>query len=311
MTRHNGLAAVVPYLELCGAMLLTACHVVLGKIAMRAFPLFFASGSTMGLVGLVYIMILFGRGGVRSLLARLTGRDLMILLLQAFTGLFLFRIFILIGVTYTGAIEAGIILSTTPAVTGFISFTFLGEKTRWNRVLAIVLSMAGIFIINLSRSSELTVSGSRALLGSAALLGAVIGDSLFIVFRKMLSAKITALENSSLISVLCFLMFLPLIASDVGRVELPRLIFGDWLILVIYGCVGPVLAFVLWFSGINSVAVSVAGVFTSFLPFFTVLLALIILHERMVGAHLAGMTVIVAGILLSVCGPGKRREDQD
>jgi drug/metabolite transporter (DMT)-like permease len=298
--------SIIPYFELCGAMLLTACHVVLGKIVIRVFPLFFAAGSTMGLAAMIYFLILLGKGKVRSTLSRLAGWDIAILLLQAFTGLFLFRIFILLGVKYADAIKAGIILSTTPAVTGFISFAAMGEKARWNKILAIALSVAGILVINLSKSADLTIRGSRSLLGSVVLFGAVIGDSLFIVFRKMLSGRITAMENSSIISTFCFLMFVPFIAADLGRLELADLIFQDWLILILYGCVGPVLAFVLWFSGINRVTTSVAGVFTSFLPLFTVLLALIILHERMLWVQLAGMVIIVASILLSVQRPRTR-----
>jgi drug/metabolite transporter (DMT)-like permease len=292
--------AIIPYFELCGAMLLTAGHVVLGKIVIRSFPLFFASGSTMGLAAVIYFLILLGKGKVRSTLSRLTGRDIGILLLQAFTGLFLFRIFILVGVTYTGAIEAGIILSTTPAVTGFISFAAMGEKARWNKIIAIVLSVAGILVINLSKEADLTIRGTSNLLGSAVLFGAVIGDALFIVFRKILSRRITALENSSIISTFCFLMFVPLIVSDLGRLDVTHLVLADWLILILYGCVGPVLAFLLWFSGINRVAISVAGVFTSFLPLFTILLALIILQERIVWVQLAGMIIIAVGIMLSV-----------
>lgn len=44
---------------------------------------------------------------------------------------FLFNIFLLYGVKSTGAVESGIITSTTPAMVGIISFLFLKERGNW------------------------------------------------------------------------------------------------------------------------------------------------------------------------------------
>jgi drug/metabolite transporter (DMT)-like permease len=277
-------------------MLLSASHVVLAKIVMRSFPIYFASGATMGLTALIYVLIMCFKGWK---LPRLTAREILLVVAQAFGGLFLYRILILVGVRYSGAIEAGIVLSTTPVVVGLLAFLILRERATWKTVLAIVLCSIGILVLNLpgaARSSTQT----RIALGSLLLFVAVLGDSLYTILRKILSGRFSALANATLISILCFAMFLPLIISDLRKMEFTGISLQSWLILIYYGTVVPSLSFVLWFSGVGKVRASTAGIFSSLLPIFTLILSLLILRERLVWMQLIGMGIIICGILISM-----------
>ena len=54
---------VVAYLQLALAMMITGSHVVVGKLVIRSFPIFFASGTTLGLASLIFILLLLIREG--------------------------------------------------------------------------------------------------------------------------------------------------------------------------------------------------------------------------------------------------------
>ncbi len=285
-------------------MVLSASHVVLAKIVLRDFPIFFASGATMGLTALVYVVVMSLKGWN---LPRLSAREVLLLALQAIGGLFLYRILLLAGLRYTGAIEAGIVLSTTPAVVGLLAFLLLREQANWRTVAGIVLCCAGILAINLAGTGGRALAQPRIALGSLLLFLAVLGDAQYTICRKILASRISPLANATLISILCFALFLPLILSDLKSVQFRSVSVASWLILVYYGTVVPSLSFVLWFSGVGQVRASIAGIFSSLLPIFTLVLSLLILRERLAWAQLLGMGIIICGIFLSVRS-GKRYE---
>jgi drug/metabolite transporter (DMT)-like permease len=293
---------VVAYLQLALAMMITGSHVVVGKLVIRSFPIFFASGTTLGLASLIFIVLLLVKEGR---FPRIGWRDLGLLAAQAFTGLFLFRIATLKGLEYTGGIEAGIILSTTPAVIGLISFTFLREKAHWNKIAAVILAFLGILIINLSGVAADPGLGTmpqavRPVLGSMLLFVSVLGEAFFTVIRKMLSGRISVLANAAVVSSLGFLMLLPFSLTQVGKVNYPQLGALQWIELLYYGTIVPLTAFLLWFSGVSKAQVNIAGVFTGFLSISALILSMLILKEKALWSHFVGLGLVLAGIALAV-----------
>ena len=288
---------VVAYLQLALAMMITGSHVVVGKLVIRSFPIFFASGTTLGLASLIFILLLLIREGR---FPRIGWRDLGLLAAQAFTGLFLFRIATLKGLEYTGGIEAGIILSTTPAVIGLISFTFLREKAHWNKIAAVILAFLGILFINLSGVTDGRTAAVRPVLGSILLFGSVLGEAFFTVIRKMLSGRISVLANAAVVSFLGFLMLLPFTLTQVREVNYQRLGALQWVELLYYGTVVPLTSFLLWFSGVSKAQVNIAGVFTGFLSISALILSMLILGEKALWSHFVGLGLVLAGIALAV-----------
>lgn len=293
---------VVAYLQLALAMMITGSHVVVGKLVIRSFPIFFASGTTLGLASLIFIVLLLVKEGR---FPRIGWRDLGLLAAQAFTGLFLFRIATLKGLEYTGGIEAGIILSTTPAVIGLISFTFLREKAHWNKIAAVILAFLGILIINLSGVAADPGLGTmpqavRPVLGSMLLFVSVLGEAFFTVIRKMLSGRISVLANAAVVSSLGFLMLLPFSLTQVGKVNYRQLGALQWIELLYYGTIVPLTAFLLWFSGVSKAQVNIAGVFTGFLSISALILSMLILKEKALWSHFVGLGLVLAGIALAV-----------
>jgi len=288
---------VAAYFQLALAMMITGSHVVVGKLVIRSFPIFFASGTTLGLASLIFILLLLLK---ERRFPRIGWRDLGLLAGQAFTGLFLFRIATLKGLEYTGGIEAGIILSTTPAVIGLISFTFLREKAYWNKIAAVILAFLGILIINLSGVAGGQLPALRPVLGSVLLFGSVLGEAFFTVIRKMLSGRISVLANAAVVSFLGFLMLLPFTLTQVREVNYSQIGTVQWIELLYYGTVVPLTSFLLWFSGVSKAQVNIAGVFTGFISVSALILSILILKERALCSHFVGLGLVLAGIALAV-----------
>lgn len=197
---------LIAYLELTLAMAIVGSSVVVGKLLIASFPIFLGAGLRFAIASAVLLpMLISSEKGIPTI----TRKDWMLLCLQTLTGVFLFTVFLLYGLKFTTAAESGIITSTTPAVLGLISFLFLKERLTWNKAIGIAFTLFGILAINLVGTSAGSERGADPLLGNLLVFGAVIGEALFTIFRKVASEKVTPLAGATLMSILGLLMFLP------------------------------------------------------------------------------------------------------
>jgi drug/metabolite transporter (DMT)-like permease len=298
---------LIAYLELTLAMAIVGSSVVVGKLLIASFPVFLGAGLRFAIASIILLPILIvNENGI----PHITRTDWLFLFLQTLTGVFLFSVFLLYGLKFTTAAESGIITSTTPAVLGLISFLFLKERLTWNKGIGITFSLFGILAINLISTGTMSERGNDPLLGNLLVFGAVIGEALFTIFRKVASERVTPLAGATLMSILGFLMFLPFAIFEARVFDFSRATIADWFPVVYYGIVVTVIAFTLWFRGLSKVPASTAAVFTGVWPVSAVLLSYLILKEQFVVSHLLGIVCVLLGILLIARDPLQMRDKQ-
>ncbi len=284
------------YLELTVAMVLVGSSVVVGKLMAESLPVFLAGGLSSAIGAAIFVPVLLRREGG---LPAVGGRDLLILVLQALTGIFLFRVLLLWGLLFTTAAEGGVITSTTPAVVGLVSFFFLKEKLGPRVVAGIALSVLGIVALNVLGSDAGAVLGSAPLLGNLLVFGAVISEALFTIFGKAASERVTPLATAASASVLSLALFLPLGLYQVVGFDFSSVVgLRGWVAVLHYGVFVTALGYLLWFGGLSRVPASTAGVFTGVLPVSAVVLSYAVLGEPFSWAHLAGVACVLLAILL-------------
>ncbi len=278
-------------LELATAMAIVGSAVVVGKLLVARVPVFLVGGLRLALacVVLVPVLLVAERGW-----PRLSRRDLGVLTLQAFTGIFLFTVLLLGGLRLTSASAAGIVTGTTPAVAGALSVLFLGERLTVARAVGIGLAVLGILALNLARPAA--AAGSSPLAGNLLVFGAVIGEALFIICGKVAAARVPPLTVATTLCVLAFLMFLPFTLWEAFSFGLAGVRVADWAGIAYWGLVVTVVAFVLWARGLAVVPASTAAVFTAVLPVSAVLLSYALLGEAFHWTHVVGGACVVAGI---------------
>ena len=134
------------YLQLSLAMFFAGSTVVAGKF-MVDVPIFISQAISLIFALVIIFPIASLREGKISAF-KISHKDWLIMFLQGLTGIFMFRIFILLGLRLTGAIESGIIMSTTPAILALFSFLFLKERLSKKIILGIVISVSGVMLLN-------------------------------------------------------------------------------------------------------------------------------------------------------------------
>ena len=65
------------------------------------------------------------------------------------------------------------------------------------------------------------------------------------------------------------------------------------------GLFSSVLAYIFWNRGVDQVGAPVAGLFVHLMPVFGIVLAWLVLDERLHAFHLAGIALILTGIMVT------------
>ncbi|MBF0531295.1 MAG: DMT family transporter, partial [Deltaproteobacteria bacterium] len=150
------------------------------------------------------------------------------------------------GLKYTTAAESGVITSTTPAIVGLLAFLFLKERLTKNKIIALGLAVLGILALNLSDPAQINARGPRPWLGNLLVFGAVLGEALFINLGKAVSARVSPLAISAILTIYGLAMFLPFAVYEALTFSFSSPTLFDWLTILYYGLVVTVLAFLLW-----------------------------------------------------------------
>lgn len=272
---------------------LVGSYVGLSKLLVAIFPVFLLAWLRFGIAALM--MGAWLKPGPTE--APLDGRTRRLLFLESFIGNFLFSICLLFGLRHSSAIVAGVILAGIPAAVALLSWGVLREKVSRRVLLGILLGVAGIALVALSRSDQTSDSDSSAL-GAALLLAAVFCEAAYVVIGKQLTAQISARRISALINLWGLALVTPLglwqaLSFDFGQVGA-----ASWGLLVFYAAAASMVSVWLWMTGLRYVPAAKAGVFMVFLPVATGLVGLA-LGERLVGIQAAAYALALGGVLLA------------
>jgi len=275
-------------------MAIVGSSVAVGKLAVARMPVFLLSGLRFAVASIILIVLV---ALVQRPLPRLARRDLAVLALQSFAGIFAFNALLLHGLAFTSAAEGGIVTSTTPAVAAMLAVIVLGERWSPARTAGVALVVIGILALNIM-GEQFGARGARPLLGNLLIFGAVVGEAVFVVCSRVAAQRLPPLVVATAITALGFAMFLPAAVLEMRALPLSRLTPMDWTIVAYYGVLVTVVAFLLWARGVARVPASTASVFTGVLPVSALACSHLMLGERITAWHLFAAALVAAGIVM-------------
>ena len=225
------------------------------------------------------------------------------LFLQSFFGNFLFSIFMLNGVALTSASAAGIILATLPAVVAVFSAIFLRERLTPHAILAVLLAVAGIAVLQLTRAGADGADSGRVVLGNLLVFGSVCCEATYVIIGKRLTASLSAMRISALTNLFGLMLMLPFGVCQALRFDLGALRVETWILLACYALAASMVATWLWLTGLKHVPANHAGIFTVALPLAATAIGVGWLGETLTPGHLVAFACAVGGIVLIAFAP--------
>jgi drug/metabolite transporter (DMT)-like permease len=274
------------YLYLTLAMLTVASTVTASKIIAAGMPPFTATALRFAVAFPLFVMLMRWNG---ARLPRLRWRQWAILVVQAGAGSVGYTTLLIAGLRLTTAADAGVIIGTLPIVSAALSIVVLGERPHPSILLSIALSAAGVLSIAVSPQA-----GGGTMLGNGLVLGAVICESLFILLNKTLSTAVPPLTQSTLMTGIGLIVAA---IPALGEAASATAFSGEAIAAVLYYALVPtVLGFLLWYAGAERVSGLEASLFTAVAPASAVLMASVVLGERLSLNQLVGVGCVLAAV---------------
>jgi drug/metabolite transporter (DMT)-like permease len=267
-----------------------------GTFTIAAVSLFFA----------VLALLPLCRQKLLEALRRNSPREWLPLLLQALFGIFLFRMFLLLGLLRTSAGEAGILTGVTPAATALMAMLWLKEPPYKTRILGLVSTVTGILLLQ----GALVLGDGFSLghfSGNLLVICAALSESLFNILSRLSSVETTkgqrqALDpvvQTTLVAGIALLLCLGPALAEHPFPTLASLGVLEWMALAWYGLFVTALAFIFWYAGIKRCQASTAAAFSGMMPFTSLLLSVILLQEQPGWQQWSGGFMVMLGMLLT------------
>lgn len=236
-------------------------------------------------------------GKVRRHHFKLSKMHWFLLTIQGLCGGLFFNLFLIMGLKYTSASMAGMVISLLPAVIAILAMVVFKEKLSGWQKLGILVALIGLIIINGGQGS-LSFSGhSSELVGFAFVFLALLPEASYCLISKKYNNQQPLLVFSGILNAVNVIGLLPFILMYSHST--PLIVDKASIEILFFTGIASALFYISWSQGIKHVSASKGGIFTALGPLLTVLVAWITLGESINFYQSIGMVLVVTSILLS------------
>lgn len=292
-TKQPGLLGA--YLSLAGAMVIVGSSAVVGKVLVAEMPVALSQELRfLFALPLLWPLLRRQEGG----LPRLRIRTWTVAGIQALGGVVIFNACLLYGLKLTSAVHAGILTSITPATMAVAAWVLFKDRIGGRAGVGVALTVFGVMVLTLGDglSGAGSMSNVNMLAGDLLVLGAVAGETVFLLLRKAVREPVSPLAFSMVMNIFGVALFLIPAALEATTFNFASITWRGWLAVGYSSAALSVLAYLLWFRGVVLVSGGVAGVFTGVMPLSAVTLSYLLLGESFSWSHLVGGGLVIAAI---------------
>ena len=228
-------------------------------------------------------------------LQRIRREDIKWFLLLAFCEPFIYHLCETSGVQLVSGSLASVVIATIPLFVPFGMWITYRQRIRLPLIVGVVLSLTGVFIM-LMGGEGLTGNFKGLLFLSGAVAIAVVYTILLVkVVDKYHPLVVTTWQN-----VIGLAYFLPLMLAF-DSASLPLLSWSPkmLLLLLVLGLLCSTLAYAGYNYSVRNLGASEACIFNNAIPIFSLIAALFIGQESFSWGKLAGMCIVIAGVVIS------------
>ncbi|RDH44877.1 DMT family transporter [Zooshikella ganghwensis] len=206
----------------------------------------------------------------------------------------------------TTASAAGMITALLPLLVVIAAAIFLKEKI--NKQVGIGLALALIGACWLSLSGKSSADAPNPLLGNFFEFLAMICATGYTLVVKKLSSRYSALFLTAIQAFIGTLFFSPALFLTDLPTEFP---YTPTIAIVYLGIVVTLGAYGLYNISLSYISATQASVFVNLIPVFTILLAFIILGEKLTHQQLMAVLLVFLGLLVSQIAPSATIEEAE
>jgi len=197
------------------------------------------------------------------------------------------------------AANGALISMSVPVLTAVIAVAVLAEKMTIARMGSLLIAITGVLIISDVRGANLSLSGGF-LFGNSLLLAGAVCNGIYVVYSKKLLIIASPIVLLFWGQVLGFIGSVPFVALE--RFHVSSVLgyrWQTWAALVFLGTIYFAMAMVIFFRILTRLDAGQIMVSNYLQPFFGVLMAAVLLHERVTLAMAIGGVLVIGGTALA------------
>lgn len=226
---------------------------------------------------------------------RVRRRDFAILAAAGVVGVFLNQLTFVFALRHSSATTVALMFGAIPIFVGLLSHYSRRETLGARQWLAVAVSCAGVSMVVLGASTDVSADA----LGIALAIAAPLTWAVYSVGVAPLVGRYSALRVSA---ITCTIGTVPLLLVSIG--DLRAQDWGSlgplaWGAVIYGGLVAYVLATAVWLLAIKYIGAVKASLYQNLQPFLGALFAVLLLSEQLSLFEVAGGVVIAAGIAIA------------
>lgn len=220
-----------------------------------------------------------------------------IMLILGALGIGAFNTLLYTGLQTTTALNAMLLQSAQPALILMVGAALMRDRTNWRQIAGMLVSLGGVLAIiargNFDALIHLRLNMGDAIIGVAVFLWAIYS----VLLRRRPPVHPLSFLAASIMVGVCVIA--PVYAVELwsGRFIVPAT--GTWLAIAYVSIFPSFLAYLCFNRGVELIGSAVTGQYMNVMPLLGAGLALAFLGERLHLFHVAGLALVVAGILVA------------
>lgn len=245
---------------------------------------------------LMILILLIRKKGVK-----LPRKKLPSLFILGLTGVTLLYLFQFVGIDLTNASTSAVLINTNVIFILLLSTTFLHEQLSIKKIVGIIISFLGVVLIMFSNMPmENLQLNNLFFLGCIFILLSALCWAIYSIVGKRLITHYDAFTVTTYAFLLGMMCYLPFVIMDI-HTTVQHLSLDNWLAVLYLGLICSVFGYLGWYYALQHIEASKAAVFLNFIPFFAILLSILI-GEVLTFFFLLGAILIIYGVYLTQKG---------
>jgi drug/metabolite transporter (DMT)-like permease len=266
------------------------------KLALVSFPPLVLVALRCGIASIFLGALLLRRGW--SDFTALRVRDLGPLAFLGFAGIFVSTGGTYLAIAFTTASSAVLLQPATPVMVAIGARLYLNERLGRLQWAGVACSALGVVLI-ITKGSWREVMHLNLRPGDFILLAAQVGWAVYTVYGKRVLARHSPVVATTAAYILGSLMLLPLPFLTVRLFAAPDFTSPVAWGVVFYQAILGSIAHIWWYEAVHAVGPSRSAVFMNLQPVVGVLLAWVMLGERITASGLLGGAAVLLGVALT------------
>jgi drug/metabolite transporter (DMT)-like permease len=202
------------------------------------------------------------------------------------------------GLVTTQATTASWVVASIPIFMALLGWLVLKEKLLWLQVAGILLSTFGVLLVVTRGDLAVLASGKFGTIGDLLVLISAPNWAVFSILSRRGLKEYPAIVMMFYVMIFGWLFSSILFAAEDGLSQTGRIPWDGWAAIAFLGIFCSGLAYVFWYDALQGLSVAQTGAFLFLEPVVTVVVAALILKERLYLGTLIGGVLILAGVWL-------------